>query len=232
MYIWSSCCFVVHHMMNDGGYWSDIIQRTEMSLNLWCWSLICCSVSFLRWCATFLKVLNLQGGAGSAASPSMRRLSNSPAVARKGSATQHAGAETEVRGLLFCFSDGLAIAHKWVFGGNDSDPVIDMCEYPWKCVQVRPVVSSDANMHTFVVSSNAKGIASMKFYCKSALEQQAVLGKMDSIRSEQMAIRELKSNDLKRGMSIPRSMLAASERFKKENQREGGMGVDDGDQSE
>jgi hypothetical protein len=155
----------------------------------------------------------------------MRRLSNSPAVARKGSTARDAGVETEIRGLLFCFSDGLAIAHKWVFGGNDSDPVIDMlCEYPWKCVQARPVVSSDPSMHTFVVSSNAKGIASMKFYCKSALEQQAVLGKMESIRSEQMAIRELKSNDLKRGMSIPRSMLAASERFKKGNQREGGMG--------
>ncbi len=178
---------------------------------------------------------SLKGSSNSAASPSMRRLSNSPAVARKGAAGRESNVDTEIRGLLFCFSDGLAIAHKWVFSGNDADPVIDMLvEYPWKCVQIRSVVSSDPSMHTFVVSSNAKGIASMKFYLKSALELQAVLGKVDTIRSEQMALRELKSADLKRSVSIPRSMLAASDRFKRKNQREGGLniGVDDGDELE
>lgn len=68
-----------------------------------------------------------------------------------------------------------------------------------------------------------KGIASMKFYCKSNPEMNAVITKVEEIRKEQMAIRELKSNDLKRGISIPRSMLASSERFKRKNQRGGGM---------
>jgi hypothetical protein len=154
----------------------------------------------------------------------MRRLSQSPAVARK-SQTMTLAPVVEIRALLFCFQDGLGIAHKWIFKGDEDNPVIDMIgELPWKTVALR-VVTGGPNMSPFVISSNSRGVASMKFYVKTTLELQALDKKIHAIQEECLAVRELKQSEMRK-LSLQdgagRTLLAASDRYKKANQREGG----------
>jgi hypothetical protein len=166
------------------------------------------------------------GGKGSSnASPSMRRLSQSPAVARKSQTSMAVASVVEIRALLFCFQDGLGIAHKWVFKGDEDNPVIDMIgELPWKTVSMR-MVTGAPNMSPFVISSNSRGVASMKFYVKTMLELQALDKKIRTIQEECLAVRELKQSEMRK-LSLQdgagRTLLAASDRYKKANQREGG----------
>jgi hypothetical protein len=95
---------------------------------------------------------------------------------------------------------------------------------PWKTVTMR-MVTGAPNMSPFVISSNSRGVASMKFYVKTMLELQALDKKIRTIQEECLAVRELKQSEMRK-LSLQdgagRTLLAASDRYKKANQREGG----------
>ncbi len=174
------------------------------------------------------------GGKLSIASPSMKRLSEGPGAKRRSMSSANLGAPgVEIRALLFCFQDGLAVAHKWIFQGDEDRPIIDMIgELPWKTVSLSVVPATSPNMCPFVITNNAKGgaVVSMRFYLKTPLEVQALEKNITTVQRECLAAKEKKQSERRRSKKFDeekghfRSMLASSERYKKSNQRDGGSG--------
>jgi hypothetical protein len=76
-------------------------------------------------------------------------------------------------------------------------------------------------MYPFLISSDAKGVASFKFYLKSQTEIAQLMEKITETKKI-----KIEESRLRKSMHDPaavRSMLMQSERYKKDNQLSGGL---------